>query len=46
MVQQKRAVTAGQIKEALGLETDARHVLRRMVQRGLIERVEPGMYRI
>ena len=43
--QQHGAVTAGQVKEALGLKTDARHVLKRMVQRGLIERVEPGAYR-
>ena len=45
MAQQKSAITAGQVKEALGLETDARHMLNRMVQKGLLERVEPGVYK-
>jgi DNA-binding transcriptional MerR regulator len=36
-------VSSGDIQKALGLD---RHTLRRMVQRGLIERVEPGVYRL
>ena len=45
MAQQHGAVTAGQVQEALGLRTEARHMLRRMVQRGLIKRVGLGVYR-
>jgi hypothetical protein len=42
---QDGAVTAGQVQEALGLPTAARHVLNRMVRKGLLERVEPGVYK-
>ena len=44
MGQQHGSVTAGQVKEALGLRTDARHVLNRLVLKGLLQRVAPGVY--
>jgi DNA-binding transcriptional MerR regulator len=46
MGQQHGSVTAGQVKEALGLQTEVRHTLNRMVLKGLLQRVEPGVYRL
>ena len=44
MQQQRKAVSPIQVQRALGLTTEARHVMNRMVQRGVLQRVKPGVY--
>jgi hypothetical protein len=39
-----KAVRPGEVQEALGLATTVRHVMRRMVERGLLRRVDQGVY--
>ena len=44
MQQQGKAVSPIEVQNALKLPTEARHAMNRMVQRGVIQRVGPGVY--
>jgi hypothetical protein len=39
-----RAVKSEDVQQALGLDHTPRHMLNRMVHRGMLQRLQPGVY--
>jgi hypothetical protein len=46
MRQRNKPMRPVEVREALGLEGTTRHVMNRMVARGVLKRVEAGVYEV